>query len=245
MGDAGRRCLAPGCGNPFLVRHELGPDEAVALCLSHRDQAVADAVPADRLRALDRSRRDPSQPMPPPAAWRQRPFLVRVAGNFFYETPVVFQLGSVTCVGFSRDEDHALQLDLRMPTASGRSRARITANVWDEPPPGTDLACPRSGRLVDISYPGGDRFRADFTEVHSDRVLQHRFGSVARWAYRLRYPVTLVQITVAVANTDLHFGPDDSCMGGPTTVDCFTSHGGPAIHIPITADQERGLFPRP
>jgi len=168
-----------------------------------------------------------------------------VAGNFYYETPVVFRLGSVTCFGFTRDEDHALQLDLRMPTASGRSRARMTGNIWETPPDGADLVCPRSGRLVDITYPDGDHFRADFTDVHGDRVLQHRYGSVARWAYRLQFPVTLMQVTVAVANTDLSFGPDDSCMGGPTTVDCFTSHGGPAIHIRLTSEQEHGLLPGP
>ena len=75
MGDAPSGCLVPGCGNPYLAWHEVGPDEAVAMCLPHVEQAVATAVPADRLRALDRSRAGPGP------AWQQRPALVRVAGK--------------------------------------------------------------------------------------------------------------------------------------------------------------------
>jgi len=166
-----------------------------------------------------------------------------VAGNFFYETPVVFRLGSVTCIGFTRDEHHNLRLDLRMPTTSGQKRARITESFWEVPPLGADLACPSSGHLIDITYPDGDRFRAEFTDVHNGRALQVRFGNVARWAYRVRFPVTLVEITMMVANTDLSFSPEDTCMGGPTTVGCFTSHGRGAIDIPMDYDQLVGLFP--
>ncbi len=218
MADVPPGCLVPGCGNPYLAWHEVGPDEAVAMCLPHVEQAVATGVPADRLRALDRSRTGPGP------AWQQRPALVRVAGNFFYETPVVFRLGSITCIGFSRDEQHNLLLDLRMPTTSGQRRARMTGNIWEVPPTDAELVCPRSGRLIDISYPNGDRFRAELIDVHTARALQVRFGNVARWAYRVRFPATLIEVTMTVANTDLTFTPDETCIGGPTTIECFTSH---------------------
>lgn len=233
----------PGCGNPYLAWHELGPDEAVAMCLSHVEQATATSVPPERLRALQQSRQHRTHPERAGPAWRQRPLLVRVAGNFYYETPVVFRLGSITCIGFPRDEHHNLQLTLRMPTTSGRKRARITESFWEAPPTGAELVCPSSGHLIDIAYPDGDRFRAEFTDVHNGRALQARFGNVARWAYRLQFPVTLAEVTMTVANTDLSFSPESTCMGGPTTVDCFTSHGRAAVDIPMTYDQLVGLFP--
>jgi len=103
--------------------------------------------------------------------------------------------------------------------------------------------CPPSGRVVDITYPDGDHFRVAFLDVHDAAVLQARFRTVARWAYRLHYPVTMAEITLTVANTDLDFGPHHSGLGGPTTVDCFTSHDQVAIEIPLTPDQVHGLFP--
>lgn len=240
MSGAGTRCLVPGCGNPYLAWHRFGPDEAVALCLSHVEQAEASSVPAERLRALKRSTEQAGRALP---AWQQRPILVRVAGNFYYEVTDVFRLGPVTCIGFTRDEHDNLLLSLRMPTTSGRPRARITENFWHTPPLGARFACPSSGHLIDIAYPDGDHFRAEFTDVHNGRVLQVRYGNVARWAYRVRFPVTLVEVTMTVANTDLRFTPDDTCIGGPTTVDCFTSHPKSAIDIPLPYDQLQGLFP--
>lgn len=243
MSDAGTRCLVPGCGNPYLAWHRLGPDEAVAMCLSHVEQAETAAVPAERLRALKRSSEQPPQPGRSRPAWQQRPLLVRVAGNFYYETADVFRLGPVTCIGFTRDGQDNLLLSLRMPTASGQPRARITENFWHTAPVGAELTCPSSGHLIDIAYPDGDHFRAELTDVHDGRALQVRYGNVARWAYRVRFPVTLAEITLTVANTDLAFGPDDTCMGGPTTKECFTSHGRGAIDIPMAYDRLVGLFP--
>lgn len=233
------RCIAPGCANPYLAWHPIAPDEAVPLCLAHAKQAVDTAAPADRLRSLAQAAsRERAWPI-----WRQRHLLVRMAGDFYYETPILLRLGSMTCIGVSRGEEANLQLTLRMPTASGQPRAVITDNVWQAPPDGAEVTCPSSGRVLDIAYPNGDHFRADFTDVHNAGVLQMRFGTVARWAYRVEFPVTLAEISLAVANTDIELGPDRTGMGGPSTVDCFTSHRPVAIDIPLTSDQVATLFP--
>lgn len=228
--------MAPGCANPYLTSHPIGPDEVVPLCLTHARQATDTDAPADRLRALAQAAGRPSSRTPRPV-WQQRPLLCRVAGNFFYETPVIFRLGTVTCIGFGRDGEGNLQLTLRMPTASGQRRATIVDNVWEVLPEGAEVACPPSGRLLDITYPDGDRFRAEFTDVHNGAALQARFGGVARWAYRVVFPATLVELSASVANTDLDFGPNHCTLGGPSTKDCFTSHGQAAIDIPVTPDQ--------
>lgn len=236
-GSTGAACVVPGCSVPYLTVRELGPDEALTLCLGHAEQAAA--APDERLRHLAGTpRRHASRP-----PWRTRPLLARVGGNFYYETRVLFRLGAVTCVGFDRDDGGNLLLDLRMPTASGQPRARISGNLWKVLPDGAEVACPASGRLLDISYPDGDRFRAEFSDVHDVRALRARFGGVARWAYRIRFPVTLVELSLRVANTDLGFDPEGTEMGGPSTVDCFTSHGIAAIGINLTKDQLDGLFP--
>jgi hypothetical protein len=222
----------------------VGPDEGVALCLAHTEQAMKAALPVERLVALARTeRRD--RPETPRPAWRQRDLLARVGGNFYYESPVILRLGSVDCIGFSRDDERNLLLTLRMPTASGWPRAGITQNFWEAPPEGAKVACHASGRLLDIAYPNGDRFRAEFTDIHTAQVLQIRYGSTARWAYRVRFPVTLVSLTLNVANTDLVFSPDHTGMGGGPTTDCFTSHDPIALEIPMTETQLDALFPTP
>jgi hypothetical protein len=232
-------CPVPGCGNPYLVWH----DEEVALCLLHRDQAVRERLSAERLRLLQRAGLQPPHPGRSRTGWRHRKVLARVGGNFFYETPVILRLGPVTAVGFSRDDEGRLLLDVRMPTASGRPRATLVGSFWERPPAGADVACPRSGRLVDVAYPNGDRFRAELTDIHTARALQVRFGNVARWAYRVRFPLTLAELALTVANTDIQFGPHQTAMGGPTTVDCFSSHDTAALEIPMTPDQVAGLYP--
>jgi len=132
-----------------------------------------------------------------------------------------------------------------MPTTSGQPRATLVDGFWEVLPTGGEVVCPASGRLLDIAYPNGDRFRVEFTEVHNAGALQLRFRSVARWAYRVEFPVTLAEIALSVANTDLGFGPDTTSMGDPATptTDCFTSHGLAALEVRMTEDQVRGLFP--
>lgn len=235
----GVACAAPGCANPYLAWHHIGPDEKVALCLAHAQQATE--APADRLQALARASERPAHPGRP--AWQRRNVLARVGGNFFYETPVILRLGRLTVIGFSRDEQRNLLLTLRMPTASGEPRPVITENFWEVPPSGAKLVCPPSGRLLDIAYTNGDRFRAAFTDLHTAGVLQARFGKVARWAYRVRFPVTLVELALTVANTDLELSPDHTAMGNSPSVDCFTSHGDAAIDVRMPPNQVEALFP--
>ena len=238
------RCIAPGCANPYLTRHAIGDGEVVPLCLSHAKQAAETEAPPDRLRSLAQAatRPDPRRQRP---VWQLRPVLARVAGNFFYETPVLFQLGPVTCIGFGRGEEGNLLLTLRMPTTADRPKAAITDNVWDVLPDGAEVVCPPSGRVLDISYPDGDRFRIEFTDVHSAAALQMRFGNIARWAYRVTFPCTYVEVAATVANTDLEFGPNHCTFAGPGTKDCFTSHGPPAYEVALTPDQVDLLFPTP
>lgn len=239
LGVKPSRCPVPGCAHPYLTWHHFGDEEKVALCLTHAAQADEGAVGLDRLRALVRANEAP----PDRPAWRQRPVLARVAGNFFYEVPILLRLGWVTCIGFGRDDNGVLQLDVRMPTASGQRRPVLAGGFWEVPPEAAEVTCPRSGRLIDIAYPNGDRFRAELTEVHNAGALQMRFGTVARWAYRVEFPVTLLQIAMNVAGTDLELGPHHTGMGGPQSEDCFISHQPVAIDIPLDSYQLAALFP--
>lgn len=234
-------CPVPGCANPYLAWHHFGADEKVALCLAHAAQAADQAVAPDRLRALVRASECPIGPHRP--AWRQRPVLARVAGNFYYEVPVLLRLGWVTCIGYSRNEHDDLLLDLRMPTASGQPRAGMAASFWEVPPQDAEVTCPRSGRLIDVAYPNGDRLQAQLSDVPSAAALQMRFGNVARWSYRVQFPVTLVEIALNVAGTDIELGPHHTCMGGPQTEDCFISRQPVGIDIPLTSYQLAALFP--
>lgn len=88
-----------------------------------------------------------------------------LGGNFYLETPILVQIRNQPLVWWRRDEEGFLQLNLRMLTTSGQSRAVIEDSDWITEGSEADIECPPSGKKVKISYPNGDLLRVEFREL--------------------------------------------------------------------------------
>jgi hypothetical protein len=164
--EIGFCCPVAGCGSPYLtwhhfdppwrVEHHHRPAGMIALCREHADKADNGSFTNDQLRELKRVGRERAELVRGRFDWMRRDLLARVGGNFYYEQPVILQVGPVPCIWFNRDDDSHLLLNFRMPTLSGEPRAQIEDNWWSVLPDVTECVCPPHGRLVEVSYQNGD-----------------------------------------------------------------------------------------
>ncbi|MFP8885032.1 hypothetical protein [Streptomyces mangrovi] len=137
----------------------------------------------------------------------RRKLLVVVAGNYHYETYSILEIGGVKCIWFDRDEEGYLLLNFRMPTLSGKPRARVEQNVWTVSPKVEEVVCPPSGRLIDVKYGNGDRFRAEFFDLSNSGDLVRRYPDGRPWCSYIEYPVTVVEVYEKVAGTGISLTP--------------------------------------
>jgi hypothetical protein len=175
----------------------------------------------------------------------RRELLVRVGGNFYYRTPVIFQLGRMPCIWLSRDEQKNLLVNFRMPTVSGELRASVVENFWSVPTDVDELVCPPMGRLIEVSYRNGDRFKLEFLELAGLDALAAKYPNApTQWMGDLPFPLTLVEAWETAAGTTLEFGPNHSRIGGMIMVENFASNCGAGIQIGMSDEQLAELFPR-
>jgi hypothetical protein len=171
-----------------------------------------------------------------------------VGSNFFYEQPVMFQIDDIPCIWFDRDEDGYILLSFKMPTFSGQPRAQIERNFWSVSPAIEELICPPSGRLIEVTYSNGDKFRAEFFDADSPDVLDEKYPARGRrlWYDRVRFPVTVVELWETAAGSMIEFGPKFSRMGNNEIVGAFSARNGTAgIQLNVSPAELLRIFPPP
>jgi hypothetical protein len=179
--EVGFRCPVLGCGSPYLtwhhfdppwrVEHHHRPEGMIALCREHADKADHGAFTDEQLRELKRTGSARAAEVQGRFDWMRRELLTVIGGNFYYEVPLIFEIGNRWCIWFNRDENHYLQLNFVMPSLSGQPRARIEDNFWLVTTEVDEVICPPSGRLVAVRYSNGDQFRAEFSPWLSLTIL--------------------------------------------------------------------------
>ena len=107
--EVGFGCPVPDCGNPYLywhhfdppwdVRQHHDPDGMIALCGLHHPKADAGAYSKEQLREFKRRVAERAEEVKGRFEWMRHSLLAVVGGNFYYETPVVFQFRSGASVG--------------------------------------------------------------------------------------------------------------------------------------------------
>lgn len=245
-----------GCGSPYLTWHHFDPpwraerhhrtQGMIALCREHADKADNGSSTDHQLRKLKLEGRSRGLEVRGRFDWMRRDLLAVVGSNFFYQTNVIFELGAVRCIWFDRDEDGYLLLSFKMPTIAGRTRAQIDQNIWSVVPDVSEVVCPPSGRLVEVSYSNGDKFRAEFFDVTSPGELAGRYptSKTAAWSDHVNFPVTVVEVWETASGTSIEFGPRFSRLPGNNIfVDGFMSRGPVAIHVSIPPGDLARLFP--
>jgi hypothetical protein len=214
---------------PWRDRQHHEPEGMIALCSEHHDQADAGAFTTAQLKALKASRMM-ARGVEGRFNWMRNKLLAVVGGNFFYETPVIFQFRGEPAIWFNRDDEGNFLLNVRMLTVSGEPRMRIEDNFWLTRGPLEDLECPPSGRLLHGKYANGDDIRVEFFELGDVEALNRRYPEARADGWVMDYPITAVEITTHVGQTEVAFGRRWRRLPGNNVLrNCFMSHCGVGI----------------
>lgn len=228
--EVGFGCPVDGCGNPYLYWHHFDPpwhqrehhDPAgmVALCGEHHAKADAGAFTKEQLHAL---KADASQAREISGRfnWMRQRLLAVVGGNFYYETPNPVVLQEVPIVAFSRDESEHWLLNVNMPTIAREPRLQIEENFWLSRGAPEDIECPPHGRALAATYSNGDRIRVEFIADLDTSALVERYPGARVASWELPSPLTVVEIEMLVAGTQIEFGPRSTQVGGAIMTNCF------------------------
>lgn len=253
--EVGFCCPVEDCGNPYLtwhhfdppwrVEHHHRPEGMIALCREHADKADNGSFSDDQLRELKRVGRERAPTVCGRFDWMRNDLLAVVGGNFYYQNEVILQIGSVKCIWFNRDDDSNLLLNFRMPTLTNRPRASIEENVWTVLPAVNEVICPPNGRIVEVDYGNGDRFRAEFLTIESADQLDQRYAGrrVGDWAGQLTYPLTVVELCETAAGTALDLQPGMTQVMSNMFSDCFVQGSTIAFNIGASPAETALLFP--
>jgi hypothetical protein len=158
--------------------------------------------------------------------------LAVVGGNFYYETPIIFKFKEQPVIWFERDENNYLLLNLYMLTTSDEPRAYMQNNEWFNVGGEEDIECPPSAKKVKIKYPNGDLVSIEFFELNNveDAAKRYPDAKVGDWPIEL--PITAVEVTNVVANSDLEFNAKETKFGlGNIMKNNFASHCGAGLVI--------------
>ncbi len=255
--EVGFCCPVRECGSPYLtwhhfdpewrVEHHHRPEGMIALCRLHADQADNGAFTASQLREFKRDGRARAREVRGRLNWMRQRLLAVVGGNFFYDVSVVLKINDTKLIWFDRDDEGYIQLNFRMPSATGRSRAAIENNFWRVTPAVNEIICPPSGRLVEVKYNNGDKFRVEYLNIESADSLDSRYprSNTRSWSDSLEFPITAVEVWETAAGTPVQLGPDFSRLGGARFEAGFIqASGGSAFHIEMEANELALLLPQ-
>jgi hypothetical protein len=219
----------------------------IALCRAHADQADNGAFTDDQLRELKATGKARAQEVRGRFNWMRQDLLAVVGGNFYYEQPIILEIGNTKCIWFDRDDDGYLLLNFKMPARAGRPGAEIEENFWIVSPAVDEVVCPPSGRLVEVSYRNGEKFRAEFFSIASPDELRRRYpdAGTLSWTAGIEFPVTVVELWETAPEADIEFGPAFSRLPGNKTFiwGFYRGNQGAVFHISANEAQMTSMFP--
>ena len=214
----------PDCGNPYLywhhfdppwdVRQHHDPDGMIALCGLHHPKADAGAYSKEQLREFKRRVAERAEEVKGRFEWMRHSLLAVVGGDFYYETPVVFQFRGEPSVWFNRDANGYLLLNVRMLSISRELRVVIEDNFWLKRGNPSELISPPHGRLLQVTYPNGDMLKTEFFELESVAAANERYPEATPENWDVPFPITAVEIHKKVGGTKLEFGPRETTLPG-------------------------------
>jgi hypothetical protein len=156
----------------------------------------------------------------------RRKLLAVVGGNYYFETPVIFEFRQTPVIWFNRDEDGYLLLNINMLTSSNEPRVQISDNYWMPHGEPNDLECPPSGRLLDVRYDNGDRVRIEFLELNSIVDINRRYPESFPEQWGIDLPITDVEVQNDIGGTYLRFGPQETTLPGQNIIRNCLIRGG-------------------
>jgi hypothetical protein len=186
----------------------------IALCGTHHAIADAGAYTKEQLREFKKFGAEKAQEISGRFEWMRRSLLAVVGGNFYYETPVIFEFRGEPSIWFERDEDGYFLLNVRMLSTSIEPRVCIENNFWISRGSPDDLESPPSGKSLRIKYSNGDELAIRFLEIESVQALQARYPFANPVGWEIDFPVTTVEVNTKVGGTNIEFGPLHTKLSG-------------------------------
>jgi len=232
-------CPVSGCANPYLEYHHFNPpwreeqhhnpEGMVALCAEHHRKADAGAFTVEQLKAL---KRPSGARVGGKFDWLRNDILAVVGGNFYYETPVIFEFQGEKAIWFERDSENNMLLNIRMVTASGKPRLSLRNNDWIVLGDPLDFESPPSGKRIHAKYDNGDTLTIEFFVLPDLARAIDRYAAIGSTGLdSLRYPITAVEVEEMFGGTEWGFGSSWTQLGGITMKGNFSSHCGVGISI--------------
>jgi hypothetical protein len=186
----------------------------IALCGEHHAMADGGAFTKEQLHDFKRRGAERAQELRGQFAWMRHSLLAVLGGNFYYETPVIFEFRGQPVIWFNRDEDGYLLLNILMLTASGEPRMQIQDNFWLSRGNPDDLESPPSGKLLSARYSNGDALKIEFFELESAAAARTRYAEAQLERWPIPFPITAVEVCNRVGGTDIEFGPRETRLPG-------------------------------
>lgn len=237
--EIGFICPVKNCKNPFLTWHHFdppwhkkehhNPKGMIALCRIHHDQADNGAFTQQQL--LEMKKTNKNKNIKGEFNWLRNKLLVNVGGNYFYDVMNVISIDNHPWIWFERDDNENLLLNFNMSSPINTQRGFIRQNTWYDSRNADDISCPPNGKLIDIKYQNGDRFKVKFLEIsngiemhkkyphapttvtgveHPEIIkLRNEGQMIPVTEHMIDYPVTVVEITFSVPSIKFKVTPSN------------------------------------
>lgn len=229
--EVGFSCPVPGCDNPYLEWHHFSPSWRIkehhnpkgmlALCAEHHKKADAGAYTEEQLSAFKKEAILHNKEIKGKFEWLRNDLLAVVGGSFYHNTLLIFEFRKKSIIWFKRDDEGYLLLNISMLTNSGEERAIIEDNIWISKGSPVDLESPPSGKLLRIDYKNGDHIKIEFFELNEIQDIRKRYPKSRPEDWRIKLPITAVEIRYKVGGTTIEFGPDYTKLGGVVIENLF------------------------
>jgi hypothetical protein len=196
----------------------------IALCGEHHAKADAGAFTKEQLRAM-KSNTAQAREISGKFDWMRQQLLGVVGGNFYFETHAPAIIQGMKPVSFGTDEAGHWLLDVDMLTVAREPRLQVTENFWISCGTPQDVECPPSGKALAVKYANGDKIRIEFVPDLDMSGLVQRYPGVDMGRWELPSPITVVEVEMVVAGTDIKFGSRSTQIGGVNMTNCFMRGG--------------------
>jgi hypothetical protein len=108
-----------------------------------------------------------------------------------------------------------------------------------------ELICPPSGRLIDVHYKNGDRFRVEYLPVVTAADLAARYpdANVAGFSGSLKFPLVVAEILEMGTGTAIQFTPKETKFATGTRIGpSFFAFNAVGVQIGDPRNHIDGLF---
>ncbi|SBZ14138.1 HNH endonuclease signature motif containing protein [Klebsiella pneumoniae] len=234
--EVGFGCPVPGCGTPFLEWHHFDPpwseeehhrpDGMVALCRLHHIQADNGAFTKEQLKEYKLNGKSNFAKVSAKFNWLRNEILVVVGGNYYYNSPYVFQVDDNAVIWFNRDTSGNFLLNFSMLSFSGLQRAAMFDNEMLLTGDEVDVEAPPSAKRIKVSYDNKDSVFLEFEEYKTDVDLIKAYPSVSPYVSELKFPVTTLELNMNVGGSSFSLSARKTTLGPFSIEGNFMKEGG-------------------